>query len=483
VNSTDGQLTVASNETAENITVTASLAGVGYGTANVTVLIDEKDVPIPANNGISVTSLTATVRKGGTLAFNAYDSPDGAQTLSGVSWQVFGGVMGTIISDGQLKVNLGETAEHLAVKASEDGKYGAAVVTVSPGVIVLGEEEGTLNDPISAGVLRDGNWAWADILSAIKDYNKYVALDLSDWNMHDMTDTVFDPAPGDTDAGESLIVSLVLPDKAKSVTAGTSSGATFRRFTNLKSVKGGGIETVGDYTFYKCEKLETVELSSVKSIGACAFFDTALTSVNLPASLTAITGNPFGGGAVVTITVEQDNPNYTAIDGMLLSRDSQTLIAHPSAVDAVTLDEITNIGAYAFYDCTGLTTLTLPKATSIGAYAFRGCTGLEELNLQGVTYIGDQTFQSTGMGNLTITLGKEAPNLGENIFDSVSDKPVTVKRPRDATGYGEAPFDNDDTTANWGNAFRGLGWTADRGPGSYGNGTVNQSIILKFHDT
>ena len=52
------------------------------------------------------------------------------------------------------------------------------------------------------------------------------------------------------------------------------------------------------------------------------------------------------------------------------------------------------LGDYAFYGCSGLTSLTLPSGvTSIGYRAFEGCSGLTSLTIpSGVTEIGGCTF-------------------------------------------------------------------------------------------
>ena len=79
------------------------------------------------------------------------------------------------------------------------------------------------------------------------------------------------------------------------------------------------------------------------------------------------------------------------------------------------------IGDYAFYGCSGLTSLTLPSGvTSIGNYAFSGCRGLTSLTLpSGLTEIGYGTF--SGCSGLTsITLPSGVTEIGELAFNRCS---------------------------------------------------------------
>ena len=44
--------------------------------------------------------------------------------------------------------------------------------------------------------------------------------------------------------------------------------------------------------------------------------------------------------------------------------------------------KVTSIGNYAFYNCSGLTSVTIPNSvTSIGDDAFRGCSGLTSITI------------------------------------------------------------------------------------------------------
>ena len=66
------------------------------------------------------------------------------------------------------------------------------------------------------------------------------------------------------------------------------------------------------------------------------------------------------------------------------------------------------LGKYAFYGCSGLTSLTIPSGvTSISDLAFEGCSGLTSLTIpSGVTSIGGCAFEGcSGLTSLTIPSG------------------------------------------------------------------------------
>ena len=76
---------------------------------------------------------------------------------------------------------------------------------------------------------------------------------------------------------------------------------------------------------------------------------------------------------------------------------------------------ITDIGYEAFLDCSGLTSLTIPAGiTSIGEYAFKGCSGLTSLTLPaGITKIGNEAFKGcSGLTSLTLPAGNTEIGFG-----------------------------------------------------------------------
>ena len=82
---------------------------------------------------------------------------------------------------------------------------------------------------------------------------------------------------------------------------------------------------------------------------------------------------------------------------------------------------VTRIGDYAFYNCSGLTSLTLPSSvTSIGEFAFSYCSGLTSLTIpSGVTSIGMSAFEYCS--SLTsLTLPSSVNEIGIYAFHGCS---------------------------------------------------------------
>ena len=115
---------------------------------------------------------------------------------------------------------------------------------------------------------------------------------------------------------------------------------------------------------------------------------------------------------------------------------------------------ITSIGEYAFYGCSGLTSLNLPAGiTEIGGYAFQGCSGLTSLNLPaGITKIGEEAFWGcSGLkevrfcinDNLDTYLTKGHPYIGVGcgIKYYINNKEITsIEIPSNVTILGKCVF-------------------------------------------
>ena len=101
---------------------------------------------------------------------------------------------------------------------------------------------------------------------------------------------------------------------------------------------------------------------------------------------------------------------------------------------------VTNVGAFAFYNCTSLASVTIPDSvTSIGLYAFNSCTSLESVVIpKNVTSIESGTFSGcTGLTSVTIPLSVNS--MGNNAFSGCTGL-TSMSIPLSVTNIGNSTF-------------------------------------------
>ncbi len=127
------------------------------------------------------------------------------------------------------------------------------------------------------------------------------------------------------------------------------------------------VTTIEDAAFAECYSLGSIEIpSSVKTIGVGCF--------NICRTLQMINVSP-------------DNENYSSIDGVLFSKNKDTLIYYPNGKDATTYtipDGVISIEGGAFFEQYQLMSVTISDSvTTIGEYAFADCFSLTDVYYTG----------------------------------------------------------------------------------------------------
>jgi len=133
--------------------------------------------------------------------------------------------------------------------------------------------------------------------------------------------------------------------------------------------------------------------------------------------------NPFYRcRALESIEVDEENPIFKVVDGVLFSKDGTGLYCYPAGVRSekyVVPECVTWIGGVAFGYNNHLVTVELPATIELHS-TFWGCTRLEKINLpENLTYISAYMF--TDCSSLkSIEIPSGVTNMGESVFRGCS---------------------------------------------------------------
>ena len=234
-------------------------------------------------------------------------------------------------------------------------------------------------------------------------HNFIIRLDLTNWDWNTKTGATFtvtvaaatntfyfDETTGTITKYVESDTVVVIPSKINGVTVETIGHGAFERSAVTSVTIPDSVTAIHDGAFANCSQLTNISIpNSVTSIGLSAFEHcTSLKSITLPSSLRNI---------------------------------SMFLFHNCSQLTTIQIpDSVPSIQDYAFGNCTSLETIHIPvSVTSIGVYAFNGCP-----SSMTVTYSGSKTQWDSMTGNLNIPL---VCNKLEATFNPDNGEPTVTK--------------------------------------------------------
>lgn len=237
-------------------------------------------------------------------------------------------------------------------------------------------------------------------------HNFIIRLDLTNWDWNTKTGATFtvtvaaatntfyfDETTGTITKYIESDTVVVIPSKINGVTVETIGHAAFERSAVTSVTIPDSVTAIHDGAFANCSQLTNISIpNSVTSIGFSAFEHcTSLKSITLPSSLRSISEALFFGCSQLTT------------------------IHIP--------DSVSSIQSYAFYHCGNLETIRIPvSVTFIGVYAFDGCP-----SSMTVTYSGSKKQWDKITGTDELPNNPLVCNKLEATFNPDNGEPTVTK--------------------------------------------------------
>lgn len=234
-----------------------------------------------------------------------------------------------------------------------------------------------------------------------------------------------------------------------------------RAFSNNRSLatvaidEGSQMTEIGMGAFRGCRDLTSISIpGTVTTIGSNAFVNTRLEILVLPTSLAVLGDGAFQEISTLT-TVTGWPENMTTIPNSLFKNDAQLLFSLPEqiteignnafegcvSITSVDLSNVTSLGTYVFYNCSGLESVTFNQTmTILPQNTFTNCTNLTEITLpESLTTIGTYSLANTGISSIDIP--ENVTSLAQNIFrNCASLRTITFTRTTSAPAITSQTF-------------------------------------------
>lgn len=172
----------------------------------------------------------------------------------------------------------------------------------------------------------------------------------------------------------------------------------------MTSVNLPEVTRIGSNSFEGCLRLQSVYLPKVQIVGNGAFKDTALHQLSLPAC-TSVNTYAFSEARslesvsipnVTDISLAQNLFEYCSklreIEIGAITKIPSNCFSSCSSLESVDFKDVTQIESSAFYNCSKLKSVDFPLITLAAGSVFKNCTALTSVNLPSVIQCGSSSF-------------------------------------------------------------------------------------------
>ena len=182
-------------------------------------------------------------------------------------------------------------------------------------------------------------------------------------------------------AGCSNLKELELPGTLREVGMGA-----FINCNNIQRlIVPDEVTELGVGAFQRMEGLEELTLGNgiTEIENSIVVMDTSLKIINLGNRF--LTFNPvvfYNTPSLEQVNVDENNPNYSSVDGVLFTSSLDTLVTYPPAYPAEQYEipqSVRTLAPYSFYNATRLKSVNLSSVNVVDTMAFFQCNALEEV--------------------------------------------------------------------------------------------------------
>lgn len=254
------------------------------------------------------------------------------------------------------------------------------------------------------------------------------------------------------------LTTLKMPNGLTSI----EGNSAFNECTSLTNITiPNGVTFIGEYAFEDCDALTSIVIpDSVKNIAAYAFYScSSLADITIPASVQNVGRGIFAHcHKLINIPVNENNPNFISVDGIVFSKDQTKLVLYPAGRTDISYtipDGVVEVLPSAFNASEDLVSITLSDSVTYFPESVTDeCHYIKNINvnvgnttfssINGVLFNKDQTvlkLYSHNRNENTYTIPSSVTSLGNYAFED-SYNLTSIVVPNTVTTIDRGAFDS-----------------------------------------